>query len=154
MWIPLAEAFDVTLRKQFVAAGIGLRANYSSEEVGPIGYECETYPGHYHVASSNVLVELASDGKERLDADTVTRVLVTHLHSYATPFIRYDIGDLASLKDACPCGHDGPTLSNVFGRTKGLIKRPDGSLTVFFVRGGELKRIADFDEYRIRQVSL
>jgi phenylacetate-coenzyme A ligase PaaK-like adenylate-forming protein len=154
MWIPLAEAVDSTLREQFVAGGIDVRATYSSEEVGPIGHECEIFPGHYHVASSNVIVELAPDGKEKLDADTIGRVLVTHLHSYATPFIRYDIGDLATLKDSCPCGHDSPTLCNVFGRTKGLIKRPDGSLTVFFVRGGELKKIADFDEYRIRQVSL
>ena len=154
MWIPFAEAIDDRLREQFVSAGISVRANYSSEEVGPIGFECETLPGFYHVASSNVIVEVAAEVQAELVADKLGRVLLTHLHSYATPFIRYDVGDLASYHDRCPCGHDGPTLSNVRGRTKGLIKHEDGRLSVFFIRGVELKSIANFDEYRIRQVSL
>jgi phenylacetate-coenzyme A ligase PaaK-like adenylate-forming protein len=154
MWIPFAEATDDRLREQFVSVGINVRANYSSEEVGPIGFECDAYPGFYHVASSNVHVEVAAETQAEFFANKVGRVLITHLHSYATPFIRYDIGDLASYHERCPCGHNGPTLSNVYGRTKGLVKHPDGRLSVFFVRGSELKSIADFDEYRIRQVSL
>ena len=80
-------------------------------------------------------------------------MLLTHLHSYATPFIRYRIGDLASLADRCPCGHDGPTLANVVGRSKGLLKHPSGRLTPFYVPGGEMMAIAAFDEYRIRQTA-
>ena len=119
-----------------------------------IGAECERNPGHYHVATSNVIVEV--DGTEHvgLAGKQVGRVLVTHLHSYATPFIRYDVGDLASLTERCACGHDGPTLSNVFGRSKSLLKHADGRVSIFYVRGQELHSLAKFDEYRIRQVDV
>jgi phenylacetate-coenzyme A ligase PaaK-like adenylate-forming protein len=79
---------------------------------------------------------------------------VTHLHSYATPFIRYDIGDVATFGNSCPCGHDGPILSNVYGRAKALLKHPDGRVSIFFPRGKELAAIAKFDEFRIRQTDL
>jgi phenylacetate-CoA ligase len=79
---------------------------------------------------------------------------LTHLHSYATPFIRYDVGDLGRLADTCRCGHDGPTISNILGRAKDLVKHADGRLGVFFIRAKELKKVADFTEYRIRQTSL
>jgi phenylacetate-CoA ligase len=154
MWIPSAEAVDDRLRQRFVSTGIEVRANYSSAEVGPIAFECEVHPGFYHVASSNVIVEVAAEAGAQLGANKLGRVLVTHLHSYATPFIRYDVGDLASYHDRCPCGHDGPALSDIYGRTKGLVKHPDGSLSVFFILGEELRSIASFDEFRFRQVSL
>jgi phenylacetate-coenzyme A ligase PaaK-like adenylate-forming protein len=80
--------------------------------------------------------------------------LVTHFHSYATPFIRYDVGDLATLDGSCCCGHDGPVLSNVYGRSKALIKHADGHVSQFFLRGKELAAIARFDEYRIRQTDI
>jgi phenylacetate-CoA ligase len=153
MWIPSAEAIDDRMRERFVSAGINVRANYSSAEVGPIGFECDVCPGFYHVATSNVIVEVAVEAQVELVTNKLGRVLVTHLHSYATPFIRYDVGDLATYHDRCPCGHDGPTLSSVYGRTKGLIKHSNGRLSVFFILGGELKSIANFEEYRIRQVS-
>jgi len=77
---------------------------------------------------------------------------VTHLHSYATPFIRYDMGDLALLKDACPCGHSGPTLHKLYGRATNALKRRDGTLHSFYIRGPDLLEVVQFSEFRIRQV--
>ena len=151
MLILVSEPLEAKTRERCAAAGIAARASYSCEEVGPIGMECERFPGRYHVATSNVIVEVASEGEVTIGDAQVGEVLLTHLHSYATPFIRYAVGDLASLADRCPCGHDGPTLANVAGRSKGLLKRPDGRLTPFHVPGGEMMAIAAFDDYRIRQ---
>jgi phenylacetate-coenzyme A ligase PaaK-like adenylate-forming protein len=81
----------------------------------------------------------------------VGRILVTSLHSYATPFIRYDIGDVGTLLDSCPCGHHGPVLSHIYGRAKSFVKHADGTETMFFLRGKEMTAIARLDEYRIRQ---
>jgi phenylacetate-coenzyme A ligase PaaK-like adenylate-forming protein len=89
-----------------------------------------------------------------LDGMSVGKVLVTHLHSYATPFIRYDLGDLACLSTKCPCGHDGPTVYNLEGRESSVIKRRDGRLYSFFIRGKDLQALADFTEYRMRQTAL
>ena len=117
-------------------------ANYSSEEVGLIGSECPNSPGNYHVATSNVVVEVLEDEGFEIGGAKLGRVLVTHLHSYATPFIRYDLGDLASLADRCACGHDGPVLYNIHGRTKSLLKHRDGRISPFYVRNNELLAIA------------
>ncbi len=89
-----------------------------------------------------------------VDGVPLGRVLVTHLHSYATPFIRYDVGDLARLLSRCPCGHDGPVLTNIYGRSKQLLKHADGRISPFYVWGRMLIDIVKFDEYRIRQTDL
>src|SRR5262249_40064549 len=144
MWIPIADGVDQKLREVFASLDIPIRASYSAEEVGMIGSECERHPGHYHVATSNVIVEVDNSECISLAGTKVGRVLVTHLHSYATPFVRYDIGDVASLSGCCACGHDGPTLANVFGRSKGLLKHADDSVSIFYIRGYEFHNIANF----------
>ena len=154
MMIFVSEAMDPKIRDAFSAVGIPMRGTYSSEEVGLIASECDKCPGNYHVATSNVIVEVLQDKTVQLENRSAGRVLLTHLHSYATPFIRYDIGDFATLDECCPCGHDGPALSNIYGRSKSLLKHADGRLTPFFPRGKEFNAVAAFDEYRIRQIDL
>ena len=64
------------------------------------------------------------------------------------------MGNVATFGNSCPCGHDGPILSNVYGRAKALLKHPDGRVSIFFPRGKELAAIAKFNEFRIRQTDL
>ena len=40
----------------------------------------------------------------------IGRLVVTRLHHFATPLLRYDIGDYAEVGDACPCGRGLPVL--------------------------------------------
>jgi phenylacetate-CoA ligase len=154
MFTPIASELAADLRQVFSDIGIPVRATYSSEEVGFIGMECEKIAGCYHVATSNVIVEVVEDDSIRVDGVEGGRVLVTDLHSYATPFVRYDLGDFATLGPSCRCGHDGPVLSNVYGRGKRLLKHADGRVSIFHPRGKDLAAIAKFDEYRIRQTDV
>jgi phenylacetate-CoA ligase len=154
MFIPLGEEADTDLRGEFSAQNITVRGSYSSEEVGLIGWECQTYPLHHHIAHSNVIVEVDKKSGLTVAGEQLGRILLTHLHSYATPFIRYDVGDLGRLADTCKCGHDGPTISNILGRAKDLVRHSDGRVGVFFMRAKELMKVADFTEYCIRQTSL
>ena len=153
MWIPIGAKPDSKLIEAFTNLDIPVRPTYSSEEVGCIGVSCSKCSGYYHVATSNVVVEVV-DRRFEIDGKSVGKVLVTHLHSYATPFVRYDLGDLACLCAKCPCGHDGPTIYNLEGRESSMIKRRDGRLSPFYIRGKELKALADFTEYRMRQTAL
>jgi phenylacetate-CoA ligase len=154
MFIPTGEEADSSLRDKFVAAGIPVRANYSSEEVGYIATECKDCPENFHVVQSNVIVELDNRENVVIGNNRLGRVLVTHLHSYATPFMRYDIGDFATLSRGCRCGHDGPVLSNIYGRAKRLIKHSDGSVSRFGLAAKRILEIVKCDEYRIRQTAL
>ena len=151
MLVLLAEPLDPEVRQRFAEVGVPARETYSCEEVGPIAFECDRRPGHFHVATSNVIVEAVGDGGVTVDNAPLGNVLITHLHSYATPFIRYEVGDLATVSERCPCGHDGPTLANIVGRTKGLLKHPDGRLLRLHIRGSDMIAIAPLEEYRVRQ---
>jgi phenylacetate-CoA ligase len=150
--IAFGEAMDPVLHQAIIDHGIPVRFTYTCEETGPIGFECETKPGHYHVASSNVIVEI--EGSHEIEGKKLGRVLLTHLHSYATPFIRYDLGDLALLAERCPCGHNGPTIHSLYGRVTNALKHRDGTFSRFYIRGEEIERLAECTEFRIRQVSL
>ncbi|MGP8232421.1 MAG: hypothetical protein ACLQL2_07110 [Methylovirgula sp.] len=153
-WICLGGRPFPQIREAFAAVNIPTTANYSCEEIGMIANECGTTPDFYHVCTSNVLVEIDESEPVDLDGQRAGRVLVTHLHSYATPFIRYDVGDIASLRQSCPCGHQGPVLTNIHGRSKQLLKHPDGRVSAFYVPGSVMAEIAKISEFRIRQTEL
>jgi phenylacetate-CoA ligase len=153
-WISIADAVDPALREKLMSQGVSVRSTYSAQEVGPIGFECEHIPGNYHVATSNVIVQVDPEQSYQLGPHRLGRILVTHLHSYATPFIRYDIGDLASLAAECACGHPGPTLSNVYGRGKNLLTHRDGTISPFYLGAALIAKLPEFKDYRIRQTEV
>lgn len=153
-WLPVGEVIDPQLVEWLQSSNIPVRAAYSSEEVGMIAAECETIAGAYHIASSNVIVEVDESDPIRCGEHMLGRVLVSHLHSYATPILRYDVGDFASYKDKCDCGHDGPVISHIYGRSKSLLKHDDGRVTPFNIRDHEITAIVECSEYRMRQSGL
>jgi phenylacetate-CoA ligase len=154
IFVPTDEEADDSLREKFAAARIPVRAVYSSMEFGYIAAECTKSPKSFHVAESNVIVEIDNRDSVTVDGRKLGRVLVTHLHSYATPFVRYEIGDFAVLSERCPCGHNGPVLSHIYGKKKRLLKRTDGSVSPFAVTARNILAIVKCDEYRIRQTGL
>lgn len=154
IFVAADEEADDELREKFAAVDIPVRAVYSSSEVGYIAAECKDCPKSFHVADSNVIVEVDNRDSVTVNGRMLGRVLVTHLHSYATPFLRYEIGDFAVLSETCPCGHNGPALSHVYGKKKRLLRRRDGSVSPFSVTARNILAIAKCDEYRIRQTEL
>lgn len=152
-WIQFAGHRAPGLSKKFAAAGIEISANYSAEETGPMAFECTKCPDHFHVATSNVIIEVDDSITVCFDGHTLGRVLVTHLHGYATPFIRYDIGDFAQLHDTCPCGHDGPVMSKIYGRAKQFLHLPDGRYVAFYFDANDIQERAACKEFHIHQSS-
>jgi phenylacetate-CoA ligase len=151
VWIHLSDYRSLDAVAQLKQIGIPSLSNYSSGETGPIAYECRQVEGHYHVAHSSVMVECDQSLTTTFENETVGRLLVTHLHSYATPLIRYDIGDFGKLQDRCPCGHDGSTLSHIFGRGKHFLRHPDGRYLPFYLSTRVIREAVDFEECRFRQ---
>jgi len=114
--------------RELIAQRLGARLSgiYSSEEVGFIATECPARP-HYHVCSEMTHVEIVDDAGAPVPPGEAGRVLVTALYNYATPFIRYDIGDVAIADPApCICGRSLPVLSQVLGRTRHAFVFRDG----------------------------
>lgn len=99
---------------------------YSSEEFGIIAIQCPEYH-NYHVQSENVIIEILNDDDKPSALGEEGRIILTSLHNFATPLLRYDIGDYAQLDTACPCGRDAlPTIKKICGRKRNRIIFPNG----------------------------
>lgn len=100
---------------------------YTAREAGYIALQC---PGaeHYHVQSEGIFVEVLNERGEPCEPGEIGRVIVTPLHNFAMPLIRYDIGDYAEIGDACSCGRGLPVLRRILGRGQNMLVMPDGEL--------------------------
>ena len=107
------------------AWGVPLVDMYSAEEVGYLALQCPDH-AHYHVQSESVIVEILDDAGRPCAPGETGRVVVTELHNFAMPLVRYDIGDYAELGEPCPCGRGLPVLNRILGRTRNMLVAPDG----------------------------
>jgi phenylacetate-CoA ligase len=154
VWIHISDYRSREAVEQLKAVGIRCLSLYSSAELGPIAFECTTHEGHFHVAHTNAIVECDKRLTATFEGEVVGRLLITHLHSHATPLIRYDIGDFGKLHEKCPCGHDGPTISHIYGRGKHFLRHPDGHYVPFRLTAPALRGAVDFKECRFRQETI
>lgn len=126
-FITLAELVSPVLRKECRdRLGVPLIDIYSSREIGYMALQCPRHD-HYHVQSESVLLEVLDERNEACKPGEMGRVVITALHSFAMPFIRYEIGDYAIVGDSCPCGRGLPTLERIVGRSRNLVTLPDGT---------------------------
>jgi phenylacetate-CoA ligase len=98
---------------------------YSAEETGYIALQCPQHE-HYHVQSEGALVEVLDDRGRPCAAGEVGRIVVTDLHNFATPLIRYELGDFAEAGAPCPCGRGLPVLKRILGRVRNLLVTAKG----------------------------
>ena len=123
---------------------------YSSEEFGSIALSCPV-SGLYHVMSESVLGEVLDQQGRPCRPGEIGRVTITALHNYATPLVRYDIGDMAEIVASCPCGRGLPAWRRIHGRERNLILMPNGA-RVWPVLGFRLCRdVAPVLQYQLVQ---
>jgi phenylacetate-CoA ligase len=126
--------------------------NYSSQEVGVIAVQCPE-SDLYHAMSESLIVEVLDENGHACREGETGRVVVTDLHNFATPLVRYDIGDYAEVGGACPCGRGLPTLRRVLGRERNLILMPDGSRHWPLVGFAGFRDVAPVAQYQMVQTS-
>ena len=103
---------------------------YGCREVMLIGAECELHQG-LHMSVENVIVEVVvregGTSRPALPGET-GEVLLTDLHNFSMPFIRYANGDLAVAgpTEPCPCGRGLPRLAAVDGRITDTLRDARG----------------------------
>ncbi len=121
----IAEPIDPELER-YLVDGHHLRVAeiYSANEVGVVAFRCEL--GALHIQSESVLVEILDDRWRPCAPGETGHLVLTPLHNLATPLIRYDLGDLAVAGGACACGRGLPIIAQVRGRSRNLVRRPDG----------------------------
>jgi len=150
----IGETLAPDLRQRCRAVlGAGLVDLYSSQEVGVIALQCPA-SGLHHVQSESLLVEVLGDADQPCRPGEVGRVVVTDLHNFATPIIRYDIRDYAEAGPVCPCGRGLPTLARILGRQRNMIVLPNGHRSWGMAGLHQFREIAVILQYQIVQHSL
>lgn len=100
---------------------------FGNTENGIVAIEC--CEGKMHLMNHNLYIEfLDTETQKPAKPGEIGEVVITELHSYGFPFIRYRVGDLARpSNEICPCGIALPVIAEVVGRTSELLVLPDGS---------------------------
>lgn len=107
---------------------------YSCREAGYLALQCPRHE-HYHVQAEGVLLELLNAQGEPCSPGELGRVVITPLHNFAMPLIRYEIGDYAEAGEPCDCGRTLPVIRHIAGRVRNMLRLRGGGLR--FPRFGE-----------------
>ena len=116
-------AMRLRIRQAF---GAPLYETYGSHECPLIAWECR-HTGHLLTCVDGVLVEVLRDG-EPVEPGERGEVVVTNLHAYAMPFIRYRLGDVATRAGACGCGIPFAAIGEIQGRMIDYFPLSNGRL--------------------------
>jgi phenylacetate-CoA ligase len=141
--------FDDTRRRIEHGLGVPLFNTYGSREFMSIAAECECRDG-LHVHAENLVVE-TRDQKGHGPSE----ILVTDLHNYGMPFVRYESGDLGTMADiSCRCGRGLPLLKAIEGRLLEALRTADGRTVPGEFFPHLLKEIPELAHYRVEQKSI
>jgi phenylacetate-CoA ligase len=127
---------------------------YGSREFMLIGSECEEHTG-LHINAENIVAEIVHDG-ELLGPGGAGELVITDLHNYGMPFIRYKIGDLGvpSEVQSCPCGRGLPLIKDVEGRVLDMIVTRDGRMVPGEFFPHLAKEFAEIKQFQVVQNDL
>jgi phenylacetate-CoA ligase len=110
------------------AFGPDIFETYGSRETMLIAAECEAHAG-MHLSEENLLVETLKGGQPAPQGEPGD-VVITDLHNYGMPMIRYVNGDVAMLdaEERCSCGRGLRRLARVDGRRADTMRDRDGNV--------------------------
>jgi len=108
--------------------GCRVANEYGARDAGILAYECPC--GGLHLTAENAVVEIVDPVTGApVPTGESGLVVVTDLHNFVMPRLRYVLGDVAALSaEACPCGLGLPLLKSIEGREDALFTLPDGTL--------------------------
>jgi phenylacetate-CoA ligase len=107
------------------AWGVPVTDSYSAEEVGYIALQCPQHP-HYHFQAECVRAEILDAGGRPCAPGELGRLVVTSLHNFAMPLVRYDIRDYAEAGAPCDCGRGLPVAARIAGRVNNMLATREG----------------------------
>lgn len=138
-----AEAFGVAPLDVYVAA-----------ELGTIGWECPKARGMLHLNDDMQIVEILDDRDRPVPDGETGQVVVTQLCCLAQPLLRYRLGDLAArIPGECGCGRGLARLSHVQGRTRHVIRTPDGRILYGMMVSTAVKPFHEVRRWQLRQTA-
>jgi len=125
---------------------------YGCREFMLIATQCEQRNG-LHISADNLFVEILKDDRSDKHGE-IGEVVVTDLHNYGMPFIRYRNGDLAvNSESQCSCGRGLPLISDVEGRVTDMIVTTDGKIVTGLFFPHLMKEFKEVEHFQAIQES-
>jgi phenylacetate-CoA ligase len=150
----VGERVDDRVREACQAGlGVPIKDLYTAQEVGYMALQCPDHE-HYHVQSENVYLEIVREDGTACAEDEIGKVLVTSLHNFATPLIRYDIGDFARRGRGCACGRGLPVIADLLGRVRNMLTLPSGEQRWPHFGSVHFDEVAGIEQFQLVQKSL
>jgi phenylacetate-CoA ligase len=120
------EVLTPVMRRRLTEAfGVVPTETYASHECPFMGWECAV-TGEIHTCDDACIVEVLRDGRPAKPGEE-GEVVVTNLHAYAMPFIRYRLADVAIRgSEQCRCGQPFSTVRALRGRMIDYFPLADG----------------------------
>jgi len=131
----------------------GVADMYTTRDIGYLALQCPEGEG-YHVQSEGVLLEILDGEGRPCPPGGTGRVVVTALHNFAMPLIRYEIGDYAEAGGSCSCGRGLPVLRRILGREQDMVTLPGGETRWTLLSSGNIASflaIAPIRQYQFVQ---
>lgn len=98
---------------------------YSTEETGYIALQCPKSK-QLLVQPETVHAEFLDAAGRECGAGEIGNVIITPLHNFAMPLLRYEVGDYAELGGSAACGRQFQVIERVLGRTRNMVRLPNG----------------------------
>ena len=133
------------------AAGRPLYDLYGAIECNLIAWQCGRC-GLYHTPDDSSLVEILRDGRPALPGETGD-VVITALHSFHMPIIRYRVGDVARRAADTGCGISFSSIQNIEGRIVDYLRFLDHPAISPYMIMNELDEIEPIRRYQVVQTS-
>jgi len=150
----MSERLDPDLRRECLETlGVPLVDCYGAQEAGYIAIQCPEH-AHYHMQSEMSLIEVLREDGAPCQPGETGRVIITPLHAFAMPLLRYELGDYAEVGAPCPCGRGLPVLRQIYGRKKEALTLPSGKRRYSLFASPVFEFIRPVIQYQIVQKSL
>ena len=150
----LSESVDESLRVFCKETfGCDIIENYSCAEFGYIALQCPD-SSNFHVMSEVNYVEILNDNGEACLPGETGKVIITSLHNFAMPLIRYEIGDEAEVGHPCKCSRGLPTIKRIVGRSQYYLVLKNGNKKHFDLNHYKISSIRSITEFQLAQISL
>lgn len=136
------------------AFGVPIINEYGASETGLIAFE---NINKNLLLSEEILYYEIKDDLNIKDHERSGNIILTDLDNKAMPFIRYNIGDIGSIRDKNKLNDKYKILDNLLGRENDMILLPSGKkspgLTFYYISKSILESSGSLKEFIIRQIS-
>jgi phenylacetate-CoA ligase len=147
----LSDRGRVVAKEAFGVAPLDV---YVSVELGTLAWECPEEGGALHLNDDMQIVEILDERDRPVPEGETGQVVVTQLCCLAQPLLRYRLGDLAArIPGRCGCGRGLARLSPVQGRTRHVIRTPDGRVLYSMMFGTVVKHFTEVRHWQLRQTA-